>query len=550
VKAIRIFLPLAATLLFGACRGLTGLDDLSFSAETSPGSTSASSSSGGGVCDPGLTEACDAQYSGPPGTAGVGICRAPSRICDAEGAAFGPCEGEVLPQVEDCGTQDVDESCDGKAACDGTGLWARAYGEAANVDVCGVAVDPAGNLFLAGTFKGGTVDLGGAPLTSSTYRALFIVKLDPEGGHVWSRAVKGSMEQECEGLDVDGEGNVLVAGYYIDGALDFGGGPLPAAVGSDAYYAKLNGVDGQPVWTMAVGGAGDQSGRGIAADGQGGVYLLGRFQNTIQLGVYSLTAKVQNETFAAMLTPDGKVVVAQQYSASGYLHGVAIAAGKATNDMAFAGQIGGMGTFGDTALTGSTTNYDSFIVWQKAFASMVWARGIVGANLQRVGALAFDGAGGLLAAGQFQSTVDFGGIQMTATGDDGFVVRYDETGSATWATAFGGTSEQDVGSVAVDGAGFVLATGKFSGELIVGDKKALNAGQIDLFVAKLHPATGDVIWLRTFGGILDETAGAVAGDSLGNSVVMGKFTGNLDFGGPKGSLLSSEGDAYIVKLAP
>jgi hypothetical protein len=31
---------------------------------------------------------------------------------------------------------------------------------------------------------------------------------------------------------------------------------------------------------------------------------------------------------------------------------------------------------------------------------------------------------------------------------------------------------------------------------------------------------------------------------------MGKFTGNLDFGGPKGSLLSSEGDAYIVKLAP
>lgn len=63
-------------------------------------------------CQPGATEAC---YEGPDGSEGVGECRAGVRTCAADGASFGPCEGQALPAAEVCGDA-VDEDCDGAAA--------------------------------------------------------------------------------------------------------------------------------------------------------------------------------------------------------------------------------------------------------------------------------------------------------------------------------------------------------------------------------------------------------------------------------------------------
>lgn len=61
------------------------------------------------ACSAGQQEAC---YSGPDGTEGVGSCVAGVRTCVPEGGAFGPCEGEVLPEEENCSTPE-DDDCDG-----------------------------------------------------------------------------------------------------------------------------------------------------------------------------------------------------------------------------------------------------------------------------------------------------------------------------------------------------------------------------------------------------------------------------------------------------
>ena len=71
-----------------------------------------------GAVDEGLDCACIAFaeqdcYSGPEGTAGVGSCRVGGQVCDAEGAGFGPCDGQVLPGDETCDGRD--EDCDGFA---------------------------------------------------------------------------------------------------------------------------------------------------------------------------------------------------------------------------------------------------------------------------------------------------------------------------------------------------------------------------------------------------------------------------------------------------
>jgi hypothetical protein len=61
---------------------------------------------GCGACQVGQTQPC---YDGPPNTRGVGICHAGTQPC--VGGGWGTCQGEVLPQPEQCNGKDND--CDG-----------------------------------------------------------------------------------------------------------------------------------------------------------------------------------------------------------------------------------------------------------------------------------------------------------------------------------------------------------------------------------------------------------------------------------------------------
>lgn len=70
----------------------------------------------GCACTPGFALPC---YSGPDGTDGIGICRHGFMTCSADGIAYGPCEGEVVPGVEHCDPGFVDEDCDGEVNEDG-----------------------------------------------------------------------------------------------------------------------------------------------------------------------------------------------------------------------------------------------------------------------------------------------------------------------------------------------------------------------------------------------------------------------------------------------
>jgi hypothetical protein len=62
-----------------------------------------------GLTDDGLTRSC---YTGPAGTAGVGICRAGAQTCSA-GSWGSSCPGEVKPTAETCGDA-FDNDCDGQ----------------------------------------------------------------------------------------------------------------------------------------------------------------------------------------------------------------------------------------------------------------------------------------------------------------------------------------------------------------------------------------------------------------------------------------------------
>ena len=116
-------------------------------------------------------------------------------------------------------------------------LWSKRFGDASSQFARAVAVDTLGNSIVTGFFSG-SVDLGGGALTSAGGYDIYLAKLAPTGAHVWSKRFGDNSEQAVQGVAVDGNGNVIIAGYF-EGAVDFGGDNLTSAGGEDVFVAKL-----------------------------------------------------------------------------------------------------------------------------------------------------------------------------------------------------------------------------------------------------------------------------------------------------------------------
>lgn len=127
----------------------------------------------------------------------------------------------------------------GKLASDGTGMWAKGYGDAGlDQRALAVASGKQGNILIAGQFDG-AVDFGGGSLASVGTQDAFIAKLDPAGQHQWSKRFGDNLGQLAESVALDPDDNALVTGRF-NGTMDFGSGiKLTAVSTQDIYVAKF-----------------------------------------------------------------------------------------------------------------------------------------------------------------------------------------------------------------------------------------------------------------------------------------------------------------------
>ncbi len=130
------------------------------------------------------------------------------------------------------------------------------------------------------------------------------------------------------------------------------------------------------------------------------------------------------------------------------------------------------------------------------------------------------------------------------------MVKLDSSdGTAVWAKAFGDAGYQADEGLATDAEGNVIVTGCLESTMDFGKGPLVSSGGEDLFVAKLDPS-GEALWSMRAGDGADQRGMRVATDPDGNVIVVGSFSGTLDFGG--GHQLSAapgEQDVFVVKLA-
>jgi hypothetical protein len=533
--------PLSPLLLFAlVIFAVAGCDEVFQDFFTYQPAGSSTGTGGAVGCTAGAIEAC---YDGPAGTEGVGLCKSGSKTCAADGASFGPCEGAVVPRLENCATPE-DEDCDGKApACKGQFQWAKRFGDDASQVAQSVAVDSMGNVIIAGYF-GGAVDFGGGPLTSAGGLDLFVAKLDPNGAHLWSKNFGDADDQAAQSVAVDSMGNVLVTGYF-GGTVDFGGGPLTSAGGVDLFIAKLD-PNGAHLWSKTFGDANDQIGRCVTTDGSGDVLVTGNFLGEVDFGGGSLQSKggsAAGDIFLVKLrSADGTDAWSKSFGDTADDVGRSVAVDTAGN-VFLAGLANGAADFGGGALPGT----GSFLAKLDPSGTHVWSKRFGDALDQVPWGIAADSSGDVLVTGYFTDTVDFGGGPVqSAGGQDAFLTNLTGSGAYKSSKRFGDASDQSGKGVAVDASGNVVVVGFFDGQADFGGGPVQSAGGQDVFLFKLD-ADGIHQWSHRFGDSGGQYGTSVAVDAQKNAIITGYFNGSIDFGG--GALVSAgASDIFVAKF--
>jgi hypothetical protein len=550
-KTPLLLAPLAFVILVGCPPGVI---NIGYTIDTSTGTTTStsattSSTGSGGLCTPGATQPC---YDGPAGTEGHGICRAGTQACAADGASWGTCTGEVLPQPENCASGQ-DQDCDGKVSpCKGTLRWARSFGDAATQTSGGVAVDGADGAVIVGAFAG-AIDFGGGPLTSAGGTDVFVTKLDASSGdHIWSKRFGDAGDQRASAVAVDAAGHVLVTGTFA-GSVDFGGGPLVSVTGFDVFVVALDAA-GEHVWSKSFATAQYLDASALSVDPSGDVLVTGNFVGTIDFGGGPLTSAGGRDLFVLKLKGStGQHVWSKRAGDSQYQTGSGVATDSAGN-VFLVGDYSGSLDLGDGALTAvDAAAIGAFLAKLDKAGGSAWSKstsvpGDVHDHYVTNVVVGSDGAP--IMAGYFGGAIDLGHGQISTKANSAvFLAKFDAAGSPVWSGIYGTKGDQGAAGLALDAHGNVILSGGFQGQIDFGGGPVAALGGGDAFLVKLD-VHGSHVWSKRFGDDQAQAGIGVSADSASNVILVGNFSGTIDFGGGVQAASAGNSDVFVASFEP
>ncbi|MGH9226019.1 MAG: SBBP repeat-containing protein, partial [Acidimicrobiales bacterium] len=381
---------------------------------------------------------------------------------------------------------------------------------------------------------------------------VFVTKVKADGGTVlWSTYLGGRGRDAAFGVAMGPDGGVWLTGYAE--SSDFPTvRPLQPANGgtSDVFVARLNSAGSALDFSTFLGGAGADSGSGIAVDKSGAVYVVGSTGSANFPKVRPLQATLSRpddiDGFILRLEPNGASL-----AWSTYLGG---AGDDHTNDIALDGE-GNVYVTGDTksanfpttrpfqagpggAGTGAAAGSfsDAFVAKVRPDGSaLAYSSYLGGADSDKGTGIAVDGQGAAYVTGNTGST-NFpvaGAAQAKKDGDfDAFVTKVRPDGSGlAYSTYLGGTGSDGAEGIAVDAQGHAHVTGATASSNFPSTKAfqpAKGGGFVDAFVTEVGASGSSWASSSYLGGKDDDQAAAIALDSDGNPVVVG-YTNSTDF---------------------
>ena len=418
-----------------------------------------------------------------------------------------------------------------------------------------VAIDAAGNVVVVGAFNG-TFNFGGADLTSSaggTQTNMFVTKYSPTGAHLWSNAFGGGGElQSASAVATDAQGNIALCGRFR-GNLNFGGTTLTNGDQFPNVFVAKIGADGMGhIFSTDFpnpDGTTDEC-FDVKFDSAGALWATGWFQNQVDLGGGTLMASGgtgDRDIFLAKFGPDGTHMASGSYGGPEFQVGLGLATAPNGN-VAVVGRTDGAVDFGSGNIA-NDAGQRAFVAQFNGTAGSLGGQIFLGDGEGEAVAAAYDAAGDLFVGGNYKTGITIGSTNLEAAGgaDDVFVARFAAGGGLTYGVSLGGTSAEQLNSMAIDSDGYVVLAGRYNGAFSVnGSSMLASAGGFDGFLVKLGPP-GNPFWGFGFGDAEAQNATGVAIGNDGSMVMVGDFTGDIDLGsGSVGPGFSQ--DIFVAKF--
>jgi uncharacterized repeat protein (TIGR01451 family) len=359
---------------------------------------------------------------------------------------------------------------------------------------------------------------------------------------------------------VDSAGNACFTGYVNSFEFPHTSGPTAKSTASYAYVTKLDTTGTNLIFSTFIGGSGSDTGRAIALDGDGNIYIAGQtssynFPNTNAFQpAHAVDTGSHEDAFFTELSASGSNIVYSTYIGgndgnyeSAYAvgvdsNGIVYVAGT-TDSTTFPITPGALRTNRPT-FGGVYTGFITSINPAKAGTnSLNYSSYVGGTNIDGVTGITVNGAGNAYVTG-FTSSGDFAttsnAFQTKLSGySDAFVCELNPAGTGlVFSTFLGGSGNENYGNtysgIALDPDGNVYVTGTtgsvdfpttagaaqqtFGG----GNIEAVPSG--DAFITKFNPTGTALIYSTYFGGSLDEIAYALALDTNRSVYITGQTT--------------------------
>ena len=205
------------------------------------------------------------------------------------------------------------------AKYDGAGnpLWAVSAGGLYGDQGEGITVDASGDVLVTGQFQvtasfGG----GGTTLNNGLNAAGFVARYTSAGAFVWAKQF-GNLPVMYHNVVTDPAGNIYLAGSFSATSV-FGTTTLNTTGGADPdiVIAKCDAL-GNVLWVKQVGSSGFDYAVGIARhQASGDIYVMGGFSGTVTFGTTTLTATGPSgyDLYVAKYTSVGSFVWVQKVS--------------------------------------------------------------------------------------------------------------------------------------------------------------------------------------------------------------------------------------------